>query len=287
MFETILLPYDGGQSSDRALETAIAVAKRTGATIHVVYVIDLDDIPRNLDELIAEHGDDLTIEKAGQERLTDAVERVTDASVAVEHSLLWGDAATTLLEYTETTPVDLIVIGYHEVGRLQRFLEQGVAEQVVQAATVPVLTVPEEISDVASSYDTVLLATDGRSGTRRATDIAFGLAETYEAPLWGLYVIDSRFVSSPPLRSILEHEGEKTERDLEVRAAQVGIEFLGDRRKGSPARAILAACDDHGADIIVMGTRGQSGIDRLLMGSVTSRVLRKSSVPVLTVRTVD
>lgn len=52
---------------------------------------------------------------------------------------------------------------------------------------------------------------------------------------------------------------------------------------GDPADGILAAIGDSGADLIVMGTHGRTGISRVLLGSVAERVVRESPVPVLTV----
>ena len=285
MFETILIPYDGSQSSMQALDSAIATAKRTGATVHVVYVVDLDDIPGSHDELLADHGDELTVEGTGQDILSDAVERVAAADVVVEDSLLRGDTATALLEHVDTIDGDLIVLGHHETRRLHHFLHRSVAEQVVRASTVPVLTVPESSDNADSAWQSILLATDGRSGSQRATDIAFEFAETYGVTVRGVYVLASRFARSTPFREVLEHEARKTERELGTRAARSGIDFVWEQREGKPAKEILAAVDDYRADLVVMGTRGQTGLDRLFMGSVARTVLRTSSIPVLTIRT--
>jgi universal stress protein A len=53
---------------------------------------------------------------------------------------------------------------------------------------------------------------------------------------------------------------------------------------GDPAEVILAIAHEIGADLIIMGTHGRTGVDRLLMGSVAEQVVRKSPCPVLTVR---
>ena len=55
--------------------------------------------------------------------------------------------------------------------------------------------------------------------------------------------------------------------------------------RGEPALVILAVAQETGADLIVMGTHGRTGLRRLLMGSVAEQVVRKASCPVLTIRT--
>jgi nucleotide-binding universal stress UspA family protein len=57
--------------------------------------------------------------------------------------------------------------------------------------------------------------------------------------------------------------------------------------RGRPGKVIVEAATDRGADLIVMGTHGRSGFDRLIMGSVTERVLRSAPCPVVVVRHPD
>jgi nucleotide-binding universal stress UspA family protein len=58
-------------------------------------------------------------------------------------------------------------------------------------------------------------------------------------------------------------------------------------REGDPASEILRAIDEEQPSLVVMGTHGRKGFSRLLLGSVTERVIRRSSVPVMAVRTED
>jgi nucleotide-binding universal stress UspA family protein len=53
---------------------------------------------------------------------------------------------------------------------------------------------------------------------------------------------------------------------------------------GTPHTAILDYAEEHGVDLVVMGTHGRRGFDRFLLGSVTEKVVRTASVPVMTVR---
>ncbi|HWP35898.1 MAG TPA: universal stress protein [Thermodesulfobacteriota bacterium] len=77
--------------------------------------------------------------------------------------------------------------------------------------------------------------------------------------------------------------GERLEAvSAETRAA--GVAARGLVRTGDPARETVRAADEEGADLIVMGTHGRSGLGRLLLGSVADRVIRQASCPVVTVR---
>lgn len=283
--DDILVVFDGSKSSEQAVQYGINLAQRYESVIHLGYLANSDDIPVKFDELVDTCEAESGREEVDQKSPTDAVEQVNAAGVAVEKALLRGDPATRVIEYTETESVDLIVLGRHERSHLKQFLRRSVDEQISQTATVPVLTVPEQSGTLRTEYKTILLATDGYNRSRRATDVAFDLAETYCATLRGVYVIASRNKWSP-IRPVFERRWKKTKRQLNVRAAQTGVNFLGEQRVGNPSDEILSAANEYDIDIVVMETRSQTRLERLVLGSVTSSVLRNASVPVLTVRTV-
>ncbi|QSG08324.1 universal stress protein [Halapricum desulfuricans] len=138
-------------------------------------------------------------------------------------------------------------------------------------------------------YDRILLPTDGSEEIEPVIEHAVELAAHHDATLHALYVLDTASLNSLPMEtswdtisSILEEEGAAALDVIDEYADDVVIE-----RKiveGSPSRRIVQYAEDEGMVLIVMGTHGRGGIDRLLLGSVAERVVRTSSVPVLTVR---
>jgi nucleotide-binding universal stress UspA family protein len=132
-------------------------------------------------------------------------------------------------------------------------------------------------------YDDVLIPTDGSRGADAALEHAIEIATQWEATLHGLYVVDSRVARSGPLREALRDEGREALRDVEVAGTQAGLSVVTEVAEGSPHEEILEYVSEHGIDVVVMGTHGRTGIDRLVMGSVAERVNRLSPVPVLTV----
>lgn len=128
-------------------------------------------------------------------------------------------------------------------------------------------------------YDRILVPTDGSRSAEAAARHGLLLAEAFEAPLHVLSVIDDRDpgglaeAQARDAVSTLEERFEQ-ESDLSCRSA---IEH------GSPYEAILSYASDNDIDLIVMGTHGRSGLSRVLLGSVTERVIRLSSDPVVAV----
>jgi nucleotide-binding universal stress UspA family protein len=139
-------------------------------------------------------------------------------------------------------------------------------------------------------YDRILVPTDGSAGSRAVIDHAAGLAESHGATLHALYVVNTASYASFSMESTWEGIGDML-RD-EGQDALRAVESIVDGRvpietnvtEGSPSRKIVRYAEREACDLIVMGTHGRGGIDRLLLGSVAERVVRSSEVPVLTVR---
>lgn len=103
-----------------------------------------------------------------------------------------------------------------------------------------------------------------------------------EAPLWG----DSP-LGMADLARVYEAERQWASKTLEERVSVAQARGLGSRwmlRSGVAHVEIVAACEADRPDMLVIGTHGRSGLDRLLMGSVAERVVRTAPCPVLTVR---
>lgn len=144
---------------------------------------------------------------------------------------------------------------------------------------------------IVAMYDHILAPTDGSVGVERAVEHAVDLAKTHEATLHALYVVNTASYSSMPMETSWEHVrdmlGEEGERALERVgdiAAEADVPVESVVVDGSPSREIVRYAEHEPCDLVVMGTHGRGGIDRLLLGSVAERVVRASKVPVLTVR---
>ncbi len=139
-------------------------------------------------------------------------------------------------------------------------------------------------------FDTVVVATDGSESVNRAIDIAFDLAGRFDAEVHALSVIDASEVDASPqqlrdeLRTALETTADAALATVEERTDREVVTAI---RDGRPAAEICAYARETDADLIVTGTRGRHGENRLLLGSVAERVVRTSPVPVLTVRQLD
>lgn len=140
-------------------------------------------------------------------------------------------------------------------------------------------------------YDRILVPTDGSTEGERAVAHALDLAAVHGAVLHAVHVVDTASYAGMPMEASWEGVGELLRGDaeeavaaVEELAAETGIDVETAVVEGSPSREIIRYAEGNGCDLVVMGTHGRGGIDRLLLGSVAEKVVRGAAVPVLTVR---
>jgi len=140
-------------------------------------------------------------------------------------------------------------------------------------------------------YDEILLPVDGSPAAEQAMPHVFDLAERFDATVHVLFVVnttrDSAGVVGGTVLDTLEREGRRVVDEVKARGERRGIETHGVVRRGAPHEAILDYATEHGVEVIVMATHGRTGVERVLLGSVTERVVRAAPVPVLTVRAAE
>lgn len=139
-------------------------------------------------------------------------------------------------------------------------------------------------------YDRILLPTDGSAGMSRVIEHAGELARVHDASVHAVFVVDTANLSTMPMdasldgiHGLMEEEGATAMEQVERRLPDdVPVERT--ITEGSPAHEIVSCAHEAACDVIVMGTHGRGGLNRLLLGSVAEHVVRRSDVPVITVR---
>lgn len=139
-------------------------------------------------------------------------------------------------------------------------------------------------------YDRILVPTDGSDGIEPMIEHGLELAAVHDATVHGLYVLDTATMSRMPMDTSWEAVSNMLREEAEQALARIE-EMAGEKVvveteivEGAPSREIVARAEDADVDLIVMGTHGRGGLDRLLLGSVAERAIRSAPVPVLTYR---
>lgn len=150
MYETVLLPTDGSEKSEVAVEHAIGVAQRNDATLHTIHVTELGHQSDSLDE--AQFGDTIDrVQKAGQNAVETVVEQADAADIDVESTVEEGNATVAILDYIERHDIDIVVMATQGRSGAAREMIGSVTEEVIRSTPVPVLTInvdPESQTDV-------------------------------------------------------------------------------------------------------------------------------------------
>jgi len=146
---------------------------------------------------------------------------------------------------------------------------------------------PDVSAHVVRPIRTILLATDLTAASREATQRAIDLAARLDARLLIVNVLEKRRLVGGGSHDRVDQARSERETHLvavvrEARSAGVTAEFLV--WEGDPGGSIAAAAEAEGADLVVVGTRGRSGAERMLLGSVSDHVVRNATCPVLVVR---
>ncbi|MDG5760216.1 ferredoxin Fer [Natronococcus sp. A-GB1] len=272
MYDTILVPTDGSPVAEDAGTYAIRLAERFDAALHAVSVLERGLVG----------GDD---EDEGEQAVDQLVDRAQDRGLEVTRELREGDGDVheEILSSADERDADLIAMGTTGRGGLGRFLLGSVAEQTLRESPVPVATVHEETS-LEDEFERVLVPTDGSHSAATALEHAVDLAVETGARLHVVHVSDEGDVDGTETIDLssddelgLEPVDDALERLRESPLETVDVSVPD----GRVDQEILSVAATHDADCVVMGTHGETGLRRYLLGSSTERVVRFAGVPVI------
>lgn len=286
MYEDILLPFDGSDGAAEALYHAAEIAHWDDATIHVLFVADTT---RDSVTVVENQVVDALVQE-GEDIVEEAEKTLRTLGSDFDSDVVQGNPAPTVVEYAERYDHDLIVMPTHGRKGVSRYLLGSVTEKVVRLASVPVLTVrmqPDE--QLTFPYENVLIPTDGSAGAARAAEYGLSLATALDATVHALSVMEERSLGVDVRSSMAGQEREQAAtdavEDVVSEAETIGVtNAVRHIEHGTPVQKILDTIDSNDIDAVVMGTTGQRGTDRILLGSVAEKTVRSAPIPVITVR---
>ena len=276
MFQQIMVPLDGSELAERALPCAERLGVATGATLHLVHVVELMPPPTGPFALAYApggiHGDLVAQETQQATAYLDKMrERVAAGGVHVRTEQMLGLAAATLLDYERDAGIDLVVMCSHGRSGLARFALGSVAEHLLRHGTAPVLLVRPFGDPVSLEHAVVPL--DGSERAEKALQVVDQLARDVVHEVTLLRVIGTAEEAPDAERYLEEAAGRLTQQHL-VWGRRV--------EQGDPAGTILNVA---GTDkLVVLATHGRSGLMRWALGSVADRAAHGGAAAVLLVR---
>jgi nucleotide-binding universal stress UspA family protein len=284
MYDTILVPTDGSDAASAAAEGALALARRFNAKLYVVHVLDLGNLPSETAEK-AQVPDDLV--RHAEELVATVVDLATDTGLEAHAEVVEAHEPVheVLVNYARDHDVDCIVMGTHGRSGLTQLALGSTVERTLRASSVPVITIDED-GGLDPEFERILVPTDGSDAARAAADLAIDLATETNAALHIVHVVDIGLivheVDSGDILDTSKDAGQRAVDEIVDRATEAGVRTVkGSVLSGRIAGAIVDYATDRDIDCIVMGTHGRTGVDRLLVGSVTERVIGLTTLPVI------
>jgi nucleotide-binding universal stress UspA family protein len=278
VFQRVLVAVDGSPASLHALQAAFQVKSQDLAIIAVAP--GSASGPRSE----ADHDLDAYWQEAQTKALAAAAELAGAAGVSLTTLSDRGEPHERIVAAAESAGHDLIVVGLKGRDLPAGALMGSTTARVIGYSPKDVLVVPEHAN---LGFERLILPTDGSRFSRRAATRALEICRAYGGELMALAVLDAppRFLAEAPevARDLLA-KLEALTAEVQQRAAAQGIPCHTVVQHGPAYRVITDQAGNAGARLIVMGAHGRTGLKRLLMGSVTERVLGYAPCPVLVVK---
>lgn len=302
MGRKILLPLDGSSFAEAAAPYAVSIAEKSEAEITLALVHP--SLPAVTE---SSHPELIEWARRGEQGyLDDAATRLFEGTdIAVTKALLTGDPPAALVKHAADQRVDLVVMSTKGWGPANRLWIGSVADRLVRELTLPLLLIrpkaeggkaPRAAADAVIRR--ILLPLDQSRFSEGVLEGAAMLAEIFSADVIPLHVVEGpsgidrpSFTFKPGADELstvsLGTEAAATylrniASDLRVRGVEVDTPEVV--QGGDVASTILEQVDRLQADAIAIATHGEKGIRLLALGSVTDKVIRGASVPVLVCR---
>lgn len=275
MFDSILLATDFRRSSQNAAHVAVELTTVFGSTVTVFHVREpfptWPVAPHENQEQLVAH---LKAQKVD----------VTNLHFGV------GPVADTIVRKARELDTDLLLMGAGEKMHGDHLVVGPVTISILEQSPIPVLAVHPNHS--SPKFKTILCPVDHSEISRRGLERALQLGQAFGASVivlsvvpkvsWLTAAVETGTVDEPRL----EYETAwVAEFDRFLSSVSFGtVTWRREVRLGEPHEQILAAAREHRADLLVMGATGRTGLVRVLLGSVTRRVLQELPCSLLAVK---
>jgi nucleotide-binding universal stress UspA family protein len=289
----VLLAIDSSHSS-HVVDTAAALPWPSGTLFCVMSVVDM----RHWEGLPA------LIEDAKQEAqslVEAAADKLTRSGHRVFSEIPVGDPKTAIPDYAKQWAADLVMVGSHGQSAATRFLLGSVAHAVLRTAPCSVEIVRQNpVNSRHSRGMKILLASDGSKCSAKAVLEVANRPWPAKSQVWVISAVElltpetpsgASTLTAPYPTSLLEQiwndarkRGEKAAEDARKTLAAAGLKAQAETPDGEPRALILDAAKEWQADLIVLGSHGRHGLDRMLLGSVSESVALHAHCSVEVVR---
>ncbi len=294
----ILWTTDGSKESDSALRYATFIAEKLGAEILCLFVSEISFPIASLspmpEDFIMEIVD--KTEKKFENRFKRVSRRLEKRGINCSYKVVRDTTAKGIIKTAKSCDCDLIVMGKHGQGFIQRFIIGSNTSKVLKSSPVPVLCVPGRGRKIVNIVENILVPVDVSNNTDSAISSSLELAQLFNSSVVLLYVfwLNEKAYDIPP--SMVQRFMNKAHKILDRKANQAKKKFLRTKKEAklnintqvihgtSTSSAIREYAVKNKFDFIIMNTNDRKGLSRIILGSDAERIIREAPCPVLVVR---
>ena len=291
----VVVAYDGSDDANTAVELVATIVGGSDASVLLVTVIpDIRAIRSAWGSLVLGSSAEIDRDLATQAEATleAPLARLRTMGVQCDSLVGRGRAPQVIVEEASRVAAGLVVVGSRGLGPIRSTVLGSVSQEVVDLARCPVLVAR------GSRIDRIVLGTDGSPSAEAAEQVLGSLPVAGRVPVNVVSVAEvlrplaigiAPTLYADALAWQAEYEDEAARQHLRVaedaaeRLRTRGIEAEASVRTGDPA-AELVTVADASTDLVIVGTRGMTGMKRLALGSVARRVLHHAKASVLVTR---
>ncbi|WP_242928434.1 universal stress protein [Pontibacter vulgaris] len=274
----ILVPTDFSEQAKNAFEVAIALARKTGASIKLLHVIEAPYAPTfsatgdtftqdNMEQVYV-----LQLLESSRRQIADLAKTISHEGVDVVQEVDVDRVIGKIRRVIKEDQVDLVVMGSKGSSGFDEFLIGSNTEKVVRTAECPVLTVKRR----HPSFDikNIVLASDFKREIGAAIEKFKSIQALFEAKVHMVYInTPGAFESSSNVKNKMQKAAER------YGLTNYTLNVYNDVMEED---GILHFAQDINADLIMMATHGRTGFAHLLSGSIAEDLVNHAAIPVLT-----
>jgi len=292
MLDKILIPVDGSPRAEAVLRPIARLLRRRESHFVFLRVLESSLAYPGVETLPVVESDRAEAKAYFRELMA----RLTVENARVSGLIREGYPADVILHVAKEEKATMIAMSTHGRTGPARWAWGSVADKVLRGSEVPVLLTRSYRSEGAgwipappeeAPFSRLLVPTDGTEAAAAILPFATMIARDFGAEVAGVHVVSDRaerVIGHTRVPRPSPDQARRVAEEFVVRLADEGLKTRAFGAAGDPAEKILEAAAAYGADLIAMCTRGRSGLARLRLGSVTERVLRGASIPMLVVR---
>jgi nucleotide-binding universal stress UspA family protein len=285
--EKLLLTTDCSEFGEGAIREAIKLAKTCSSKLLVISVIETNPEYETIAPQLVEKA-----EKETRRHLESLKERAAKEGVECEIIARQGEEPFKyIVEEAEKNQVSMIITGRRGRKGFKRLMMGSETARIIGHAPCNVLVVPRAAN---VEFKKIVVATDGSQYSENAVREAISIAKRCGSTLIAVSVVPSEtespfdIVHSEMQKGLIAEkelgEAEKNVKKVKDLAGAEGVTVKGFVYAGRPYDAILEIAKEEKADLVIVGSHGRTGIAKLLMGSVTERVIVLTECAVLVVK---